>query len=90
MNKTLKGIMTFSHITGIILVIIGFSVFYTSHQNLARILIILGAFLYLLFHFMSYKEEMKKKDSINTEIAFSRFARILIMQGFVFFFLFFK
>jgi Na+/glutamate symporter len=90
MNRLLKGIITFSYVAGILIVIIGLLVSHSNHQNLAMALIILGAFLCFLFHFVSYKEEMKKNDDINTKVAFFRLAGILIMLGLAFLWLFWK
>jgi len=79
MNKFLKRTITFCYYVGILLVFVGVLESCTSNQNLARILIIIGAFLCLLFQFVSYKREMKKKDVIDNQTAFLRFAGILIM-----------
>jgi uncharacterized membrane protein YidH (DUF202 family) len=79
MNKFLKRTITFCYYVGILLVFVGILELDTSNQNLARILIIIGAFLCLLFHFVSYKRDMKNKDIIDNQTAFLRFAGILIM-----------
>jgi len=75
-NKFLKRTITFCYYVGILLLFVGVFASNTINQNLARILIIIGAFLCLLFHFVSYKREMKKKDIIDNQTAFLRFARI--------------
>lgn len=88
MNKTLNRIMAINHIAGILLVGIGVLGTNTEYKNLAKFLIVLGAFLCLLFHFVSYKEKIKKNFT-NDRIAFLRFAMIVIMIGFVFLWLLF-
>jgi len=51
---------------GVFLVIIGLLGFYFRQQNLARLLIISGAFLCLPFHFAFYKKEIAKNNKVNT------------------------
>ena len=80
--------MAINHIAGILLVGIGVLGTNTEYKNLAKFLIVLGAFLCLLFHFVSYKEKIKKNFT-NDRIAFLRFAMIVIMIGFVFLWLLF-
>jgi len=79
-NNILNKLVTFCYIMGAILVIVGILGFFINRQDLARLLIIFGAFFCLPFHFMYYRKETEKGGSINT-IWFLRFIAILIMLG---------
>lgn len=89
MNKHLKRIITFIYAVGIVMVLVGLGILGpdNNYRKLATILFIFGTFLCLLFHFVSYREEMKK-NYIHTKNVIYRFAVILIMAalGFLWFF----
>jgi hypothetical protein len=81
LNKTLKGISTFSLFVGILLVCAALSGVFINHKNLAVVLVTLGAFLCLFVNFISYREAIKKNDSISTQNVFFRLVAILIGLG---------
>jgi len=80
-NKILKGIVTLIYVAGILLLGAGLLVSFNNYKNLAMTLITLGAFLCMFFHFVTYKEAIKKNDSINTKKAFFRLVAMLVMLG---------
>jgi len=91
MNKTLKRIVTFFYIAGILLVCTGLlGTTINNYKNLAMTLITLGASLCMFYHFVSYKEVIKKNDSINTKNAFLRLVATLIILGLALLRLFFR